>query len=630
MSRIHFHRPRPRHLLVIAGLAPLIAAVHFAVYWLRFEGRLTPSEVNQFSATVGGVVLVKLLAFTWFGVYRGWGRYVTFHDVVVLVKATTLASLLTALADYLFMSSVAVPRSVFLMDWGATIMVIGGLRSAVRLVEERAIGPFLVQGQRPVFIVGANDSGEALLRAIRRSFRLMYRVVGFIADDASLVQSHIAGIPVIGTLEDTCQLALKHGVSEVLMTAGDLSGQQVRQLVDDGREHQVTVKVLPSYEQLIHGHVKLRPREVSIEDLLRRDPVELNIDGLHRWIDDQTLMVTGSAGSIGSEICRQLLQFAPRKLVLVDQSETGQFFLERELRELAPSCELVVCIGDVCDGLRMNRIFAQHAPDIVFHAAAYKHVPLMETNPGEGIKNITNASRLLAELANQHGVRSFVMVSTDKAVNPTSVMGTCKRAAELYVQSLATHSRCRFVTVRFGNVLDSAGSVVPIFRRQIEQGGPVTVTHPEMRRFFMTIPEASQLVVQAGAMGRGGEIFVLDMGDPVKIVDLAEDMIRLSGLRVNEDIAIEFIGNRCGEKLFEELDARGEKHVATSHPKIRVAVSTPRRLEHIRRELDDLAKLADSTTPDIVAALQRVVPEFQRESTPAETPNKQIRYPSAA
>ena len=625
MSRFRMNCPGPRHLVVAFGLLPLLTLVHFAVYWLRFEGQLSTSEINQFTTTIGAVVLLKLLAFGWYGVFQGWGRYVTFHDVVVLVKATTLASLMTALSDYLFVSSVAVPRSVFLMDWGATIMVVGGLRSAIRLVEERAIGPFLINGQQPVFIVGANDSGEALLRAIRRNFKFMYRVVGFITDDPALLRSHIGGIPVIGTVRETCQLAEKHGVTEVLMTAGELPGHQVRALVEDSRKHSVTVKVVPSYEQLLHGQVKLRPREVSIEDLLRRDPVELQIDELHEWIDDRVLLVTGSAGSIGSEICRQLLQFSPRKMIVVDQSETGQFFLERDLLALTPSCEIVVRIADVCDGMRMNQLFATHKPDIVFHAAAYKHVPLMETNPGEGIKNITVASRLLAELANRHRVQSFVMVSTDKAVNPTSVMGTCKRTAELYIQALAATSECRFVTVRFGNVLDSAGSVVPIFRRQIEQGGPVTVTHPEMRRYFMTIPEASQLVVQAGAMGRGGEIFVLDMGEPVKIVDLAEDMIRLSGLRVAEDIELRFIGNRSGEKLFEELDARGEKHIGTAHSKIRVAVSEPRSLESIRKDLDELALLSNASPAEIVSALKRIVPEFERDDQ-----TDTVRLPAAA
>jgi FlaA1/EpsC-like NDP-sugar epimerase len=341
--------------------------------------------------------------------------------------------------------------------------------------------------------------------------------------------------------------------------------------------------------------------------------VRLDQAALHRWIEGGVLLVTGSAGSIGSEICRQLLQFKPRKLVLVDRSETGQFFLERELRRLAPEADIEICLGDVCDGPRMNSIFVKHRPDIVFHAAAYKHVPLMEAHPGEAVKNICIATRMLADLAHQRGVRSFVMISTDKAVNPTSVMGACKRIAELYVQALAEASACRFVTVRFGNVLDSAGSVVPIFRQQIEEGGPVTVTDPEMRRYFMTIPEASQLVIQAGAMGQGGEIFVLDMGQPVRIMDLAEDMIRFSGLEPGRDIDIEITGMRPGEKLYEELHTHSERHRPTAHPKIVVAADRPGDLAELRSALAELGDVTEQPPMLIRERVEQLVPELRRQ-----------------
>jgi FlaA1/EpsC-like NDP-sugar epimerase len=415
---------------------------------------------------------------------------------------------------------------------------------------------------------------------------------------------------VLGTLQQTCELAQQHRVTEVLIAAEELTGKQVRELIEDSQRHNISVKVLPSYQQLLHGKVDLRPRTVSIEDLLRREPVSLDIHGLHHWIDNRVLLVTGSAGSIGSEICRQLLQFRPRRLVLVDRSENGQFFLERELKSMAPVCELTVSLADVGDTARMENLIATYRPDIVFHAAAYKHVPLMEHNPGEALKNIVLTSKDLADLAHRYEVTSFVMISTDKAVNPTSVMGACKRVAELYVQSLAAISRCRFVTVRFGNVLDSAGSVVPIFRQQIASGGPVTVTHPDMTRFFMMIPEASQLVVQAGAMGQGGEIFVLDMGEPVRIVDLAADMIRLSGLKVGDDVEIEFVGVRPGEKLYEELHVAEEKRSKTTHPKIMVAESEARGINAISLQLERLRSMTESPPSDVVFELQGVVPEF--------------------
>ncbi|MHB8973237.1 MAG: polysaccharide biosynthesis protein, partial [Pirellulaceae bacterium] len=542
---------------------------------------------------------------------QGWTRYVTFHDLLMLIKATTVSSAFLLVAHYLFHPDHSTPRSVFLMDWGLTIVVLGGLRSVARFVEEnQGFGLSTSPGKR-VFIVGANDSGEALLRAIRRNSQIPYRVVGFIAEDQHALRTHIGGIPVIGVLEDTCQLAKSGKVSEVLITTGELTGRQVRQLVHEASEVGVTVNVLPSYEQLLKGAVDLRPRRVSIEDLLHREPVELDMQALHHWIDGRSLLITGCAGSIGSEIARQLLQFSPKRLVLVDRSENGQFFLERELLRLAPDVDIHVCLADINDAERMEAVFAQHQPDIVFHAAAYKHVPLMETHVGEAVKNITVATRRLADLAVRAGVKSFVMISTDKAVNPTSVMGTCKRVAELYVQALAIRSRCRFVTVRFGNVLDSAGSVVPVFRDQIAHGGPVTVTHPDMRRYFMMIPEASQLVIQAGAMGRGGEIFVLDMGESVRILDLAVDLIGLSGLRVGQDIDIEFTGIRPGEKLYEELMVDGETHLPTAHPKIMVAQCKRLDLEFVGNMIDRLERSAESEHPLLRRLLKQVVPQYQ-------------------
>ncbi len=595
---------RTRHLLLGVALLPVFAAFLYIAYWLRFDGNMSQAVSL---AAVPFVLLIKTGVFSWFRIYQSWNRYVSFHDLVKLAEATTVSSVLVAVMDYLVFPSINIPRSVFLLDWVITLVGVGALRSIVRLIEEQAAHH--LNGKAPVFIVGANDTGEALLRALRRDSRLPYRVVGFIAED-NAPQSEISGIPVLGALEETRQLARAHHVRDVFITAGELPGQQVRQLVEGGSREGVTVRVLPSYEQLLDGRVDLRPRTVSIEDLLGRVPVELNTGQLHSWLDGRTILVTGSAGSIGSEICRQLCQFPIGKLVVVDQSETGQFFLERELRGLIGESEIEVCVADVCDEPRMRSIFDQYQPHVVFHAAAYKHVPLMEANPGEAIKNIVLATRLVAELAHESGVGSFVMVSTDKAVNPTNVMGACKRVAELFVQSLARQSDCRFVTVRFGNVLDSAGSVIPVFREQIAKGGPVTVTHPDMVRYFMTIPEASQLVVQAGAMGNGGEIFVLDMGTPVKIVDLATDLIRLSGLEVGSDIEIEFTGKRPGEKLYEELQAHGETRINTAHPKILVAECVANSLGDIRIHIDQLAKLTESPRDLLLGKLRQAVPQY--------------------
>jgi FlaA1/EpsC-like NDP-sugar epimerase len=600
-----------RSLLCTATLLPVFVAIYYLSFWLRFEGQLGPVERREFLLTVAWVVLIKLLMFAWFRIHRSWGRFVTFYDLIALVQAATAGLLLIVLIFRFFLSQPTVPRSVFLLDWGATIVAVGGVRAALRISRERNWWSLLFSSHKvPVLIVGANDAGESLLRAIRRNDKMGYHVVGFIDDKANRLGTCIGGVPVIGTVAQTCQLAERHGVREVLIASAELPGRQVRKLVEETRRQSVHVKVLPSYEQLISGRVAIQPRPVSIDDLLRREPVQLELENIRQWIDHRRLLVTGSAGSIGSEICRQLLHFSPRRLVLIDRSETGQFFLQRELQQQAGHVELDVRIADVLDGPGIRRVLQQSRPEIVFHAAAYKHVPLMETHPGEAVKNIVLATRQLADLARECGVESFVLISTDKAVNPTSVMGACKRVAELYVQSQAERSSCRFVTVRFGNVLDSAGSVVQVFRQQIARGGPVTVTDPNIERYFMTIPEAARLVIQAGVIGKEGEILLLDMGDPVRIVDLAADMIRLSGREVGEDVEIELTGLRPGEKLTEELHIRGETHRPTRHPKITIADRKRRDPAAIAAAIERLSQLADDSPEAIIELLRQIVPEY--------------------
>ncbi len=602
-----------RPALFTAALLPLFVLIYYLAYWLRFEGQLGAMQLNGFTQTVLWIVIVKVAVFSWFRIDRSWGRFVTFYDLVTLVQAATFSLLMMVLIDCFFLAHRTIPRSVFMLDWGSTIVMIGGVRALSRTLRERNwMSRFLTSTKTPVLIVGADDAGEALLRSIRCNEKMGYHVVGFIDDDPRRMDSCIAGVPVIGTLDQTCRLAERHAVTEVLIATEELSGREIRKLVDDAQQHSIHVMVVPSYEQLISGRVATQPRPVSINDLLRREPVQLDLEKIRQWIDNRVLLVTGGAGSIGSEICRQLLQFSPKRLIVVDRSENGQFFLDRELRLQTSHVELDVRIADILDEKRMRSLLDECQPDIIFHAAAYKHVPLMESHPGEAVKNIVQATRQMADLARDSGVESFVLISTDKAVNPTSVMGTCKRAAELYIQSQADFSSCRFVTVRFGNVLDSDGSVVRVFRQQIAQGGPVTVTDPRIERFFMTIPEAARLVIQAGAIGRGGEILSLDMGDPVRIVDLAGDMIRLSGLKLGQDIEIEFTGLRPGEKLFEELHVHGEKRLPTLHPKITVADRKCRDAAEVLRSIEQLIQQADEHPESVIKILKRIVPEYNR------------------
>lgn len=599
--------------LAIAGgmLLPAMMLAYVIAFLLRFDGYPTAEFAVLMWWSMPWVVAAKMVGAAWFHIYHGWHRYVTFHDLGAIAKAITCGTIGIVVIDAFLLPEWAIPRSVMLMDWGVSLVLIGALRAMPRVwrgVQQRWQQ---ADSTHRVLIVGANDSGEALLRAVHHNSQLPYDVVGFVDSRAHLVGRRIAGVPVLGTLDNVAELVTRHDVDEVLIHSGELSGKVVRSLMETATAAGFLVKVLPSYEQLLGDKVSVQPRAVAIEDLLRRDSVEIDQEAIRDWLTGRVILVTGSAGSIGSEICRQLLALNPSRLVLVDRSETGQFFLERELQRLAPDVKIEPVLADLLDFERMNSVFGTYQPDIVFHAAAYKHVPLMESHPGEAIKNIVMATRNLVDLAEQHEAHGFVMISTDKAVNPTSVMGSCKQLAERYVQAKAAASKCRFVTVRFGNVLDSAGSVVPVFREQIARGGPITVTHPDIIRYFMMIPEAAQLVIQAGTMGQGGEIFVLDMGEPVKIVDLARDLIRLSGLRADEDIEIEFTGLRPGEKLFEELYGEHESHRPTAHNKIMVANSQDWQLLQVIGDINHLEQMVNDQPARVRNALSQVVPLYE-------------------
>lgn len=600
-----------RHWCIILLHLGAFLSTYYLSYWLRFDGQFGAEEVQTLQSTLPLVLILKLLVFGGLNVYQGWGRFITFDDLVALIKGATLSLLALVLLDRLLLPECLIPRSILLLDWGATILVVGGIQAVRRLVREREWGIFLPEGKIAALIVGADDTGEALLHTIIRHGDLTYHVVGFIDRDRRRIGTLIGRVPILGTPDEVCLLAQRHRVEEVLLTSGQLTGVEVRELIAQAEPLGIHVRVLPSFGQLFRGGVSISPRPVRIEDLLHREPVRLDAESVRNWIDGRTIMVTGSAGSIGSEICRQLVQFSPRRITMVDRSESGQFFLERELSGQSGEIQLDVCTADVLDRPRIGQILQQCRPDIIFHAAAYKHVSLMERFPGEAVKNTLMATCRIADLAVAYHVPSFVLVSSDKAIRPSCVMGACKRAAELYLQSLSGQSECRFVTVRFGNVLDSSGSVVQIFRQQIERGGPVTVTDPRVERYFMTIPEAARLVVEAGAIGENGSTLMLDMGSPVRILDLAEDMIRLSGLEVGKDIPIEFTRLQPGEKLKEDLSGDGEQYLPTQHPKISVVASPPCNAEEVSRKIAQLLLVRDAEREVIIQHLRQVVPEFR-------------------
>ncbi len=615
-------------------------AVLFALAWLFAFGLAYNFKLNEenewfrayFLPLLVPVLIIKLAVFTIQGLHRGWWRYVSLRDVFSVARAAWISffcifllvfgpvfnpQLLGLPSDFFGHYSDKFPDVVFLLDFATTIALVCGARLGVRLYYEE-MRP-TADGQVPrLLILGAGNAAENAVREILRMPVMKYSVVGFLDDDIAKRGAQIHGISVLGGLDRLTSVCEDHEVDELLIAMPSASKQQIRRVVDLCQGANIRFKTLPAMEDLIAGRATVTEmRDVDINDLLGRAPVTLDADEIARFIADRIVMVTGAGGSIGSEMCRQVARFKPRRLLLVEQAEWHLFEIDRELRAQQPDFEIVPYVADIADAGRVTAIFENERPQAVFHAAAHKHVPMMEHNPGEAIKNNVNGTRIIADASVRTGVEKFVMISTDKAVNPTSIMGASKRVAEMYIQALNTHGDTQFVTVRFGNVLGSSGSVIPIFKEQIALGGPVTVTHPEMVRFFMTIPEASQLVLQAASMGNGGEIFILDMGDPVKIVDLARDLITLSGFRPDEDIKIEFVGMRPGEKLYEELAIEGEGVARTAHPKIGVWGNIAVDFDMLVRAIDALIAGADRfSRNEIRDALKQLVPEFHLESPP--------------
>jgi FlaA1/EpsC-like NDP-sugar epimerase len=624
-----------RRLITITAHAALWTAGLAVALMLRFDGDV-PRPYQQLAWRLLPALLVIRIASFWVsGLFHGILRYAGMTELKAILRATTLGSLVVAAFAYL-MNRLALPRSVYLIEWLLALGAAGGLRFAVRLIgDPRAFLGRATSNAPGVLLIGAGNAGELLIRDLQRSPQPAFRIVSILDDDPRKSGSLLHGVRIEGAIErDNIQrIVQRTGVDRVVLAIPTAPGVRTREIVQICRELGLTLKSVPSLQDIADGKAQVSLlRDVNIEDLLRRDPVELDSTLISKFLAGRRVLVTGAAGSIGSELVRQIARFNPAHVLLLDFSENGLFYLERELSESFPDLRFSVHIADIRDEQRVSQIFREGRPDVVYHAAAHKHVPLMELNPGEAIRNNSVGTRVVAEAAGRQGCDAFVLISTDKAVNPTSVMGTTKRVAEMFVQSLSAKYATRFVAVRFGNVLGSAGSVVPIFRDQIAAGGPVRVTHPEMRRYFMTIPEASQLVLQASALGRGGEIFILDMGEPVKIVDLARDMIVLSGFQPDVDIQIEFTGTRPGEKLYEELMLDDEAADATAHPKIRVARIAAQDHQTIRAALDRLETLARQVTDPATlrAELSALVPEATLGGTSVPPPSTSPSMESGA
>ncbi len=549
----------------------VLLLMYLAAFALRFEFRIPDYWVTK--AVIQGplVVGLQVLGLASSGVYAYIWRYVGLSELKGFARGIALALVPVVVLRLINAQPFVAPMSVIIFDGILALGAVISLRVARRLLYENfERSPTGERRKKSVLLIGAGRAGVLAAREILGRGDSDLQICGFVDDDGVKTGSVIHGVKVLGTTRDLPRLVTELAIDHVVITIARATRPEMRRLLDICESVPVKARVIPGLWELLQGNVNVsRIRNVEIEDLLGREPVQLDMELVGRFLTERTVVVTGAGGSIGSELSRQIARFGPRRLLLLEQAEGALFDIDRELQAKHPGVDIIPVIADVTDAQRLDRLFAQHRPDVVLHAAAHKHVPMMEKNPGEAVKNNVVGTRTVAEAAGRHGVASFVLISTDKAVNPTSVMGASKRVAELLLQTLQKRfADTRFVAVRFGNVLGSAGSVIPLFREQILKGGPVRVTHPDMVRFFMTIPEASQLVLQAGAMGAGGEIFVLDMGEPVKILELAKDMIRLSGFRPNDDIEIEFSGVRPGEKLFEELGTAGEQHTKTRHPKI--------------------------------------------------------------
>lgn len=572
----------------------LINIAYIVSFWLRFEGNIINDFFNVYQSHFFVYTIIKILTFAYFKIYRSLWRYASVDELLQIFYGAFLGNILVL--SYSFIIGAHLPRSIYIMTGMIDVLLIGGSRFSYRAIRRIKNGELLYKNKaKKIMIIGAGDAGATVIKEYKNNTNLNSYVVALIDDSKEKYGRRIHGVPVVGNRDDIIEVSKKYSVDEIIISIPSANKGDIREITKICSQTDCILKTLPGIYDLIDGNVSINSiRPVNIEDLLGRDEVDLNIEGISSFIKNKTVLITGGGGSIGSEIARQIINFKPKKLILLDIYENCIYDLQNELMRTLRDIELKVIIASVRDYKRLDCILKSEMVDVVFHAAAHKHVPLMEHSPGESIKNNVIGTYNIAKCSHVNNVDRFVMISTDKAVNPTNIMGASKRFAEMIVQSLNEISSTEFVAVRFGNVLGSNGSVIPLFKRQIEKGGPVTVTHQEITRYFMTIPEASQLVIQAGAMANGGEIFILDMGQPVKIIDLAKDLITLSGYRPYDDIPIMITGLRPGEKLYEELLMAEEGLQSTVHNKIFVGAPTFSNFEIVEERIEYLKTLLDN------------------------------------
>ena len=620
-----------KNLVVVLILdALLFAAAWYGAYLLRFNFEIPKESMFFLKRMLPFIIGIKLIIFYFFNLYKGMWRYTSIKDFLDIIKAAAVSSLIIVSIILFTYRFVGFTRSIFILDWGITVFLISGYRLSIRLYFSVIFGnnhtgntfarlfiPYKNKTDRAkdLLIIGAGDCGEKIYREIRDNARLSYNVIGFIDDNTSKVGMQIHGIPIIGTSREINQIVDKINAKEILIAIPSATSAQMREVISRCKESGIPFKTVPGMGELIDGKVTVKAiRDVAYRDLLGREIINLEEERISGYLEKSRVLVTGAGGSIGTELCRQICRFRPASVILFERAESSLYEIDLELRKNFPYVKVISVLGDIRDRTQLSHTFSDYRPQVIFHTAAYKHVPILELQPWKAIKNNIIGTRNMILISKEYSIERFVFVSTDKAVRPANIMGASKRVAELLTQCQNGNciSNTSFITVRFGNVVGSVGSVVPLFKKQIEKGGPVTVTHPDVTRYFMTIPESCQLILQAGAMGEGCEIFFLDMGTPIKIGDMARDLIRLSGFEPDVDIKIEFTGLRPGEKLYEELITEGEGIVQTSHEKIMVLKGKTCDQTFLDGKIDELRSLAQTQDAEgIRSLLKEIIPEYK-------------------
>ncbi|MFH2058536.1 MAG: nucleoside-diphosphate sugar epimerase/dehydratase [Pseudomonadota bacterium] len=620
-----------RNLFFILALdIVLVALAFYFAHLIRFDFNIPKWALDNLLSLIVYCSLIKIACFFVFDLYRGMWRYTSLTDLMNVGKASIVSSVCVILFVLYTTGFNGVPRSVFIIDWCLTLISIIGLRVAARLYFEQvglnrnlsslatAISSVFIKKKNPgtlILIIGAGNCGEKLIREIYNNTSVKYNVCGFLDDDPKKIGRKIHGIPVLGEICLLDQMIGSTGATEVIIAIPSASPQRMREIVTICKDVGIRHKTVPNMGELINGKITVNSiRNVEYRDLLRRKPVILDKDKIGEYLGNKTVLVTGGGGSIGQGLCQQICRYHPSKLIIFEIAESPLYEIDLQLKKEFQTVDIIPVLGDIRDKEELRKVFKTFQPEIIFHAAAYKHVPMLEAHPWKAIDNNIIGTKNVVEVTDEFCCEKFVFVSTDKAVNPANIMGTSKRIAEMIVQNRnhCTKSKTNFIIVRFGNVIGSVGSVIPLFKRQISEGGPVTVTHPDIIRYFMLIPEACQLILQAGAMGNGGEIFVLEMGEPVKIDDMARDLILFSGFEPDVDIKIEYTGLRPGEKLFEELMTDNENVIPTNHSKIMVLTGKTCNMDIMNGEIESLKDIAENQSrEEIIDQLKKLVPEYK-------------------